>query len=137
MTGRRTVAEALAAYRSRIERIDAATLAKTPEAVIVDTRDSLDRQAEGAIPGSIPIPLSVLLWRADPDSPSRDERIADLDARLVVVCNDGFSSSWAAAELVSLGFGRAGDLIGGHRAWVAAGLPVERPNQTSGRDITH
>jgi rhodanese-related sulfurtransferase len=122
---RHTVAAALAGFRSRIERIDAATLAETPEAVVVDTRDANDRHAEGVIPGSIPIPLSVLLWRADPDSPSRDDRIADLDARVVVVCNDGYSSSWAAAELVSLGFARAGDLIGGHRAWVAAGLPVE------------
>lgn len=138
MTDRRTVADALAAYRSRIDRIDAVALSNTADAVIVDTRDSRDRRAEGVIPGSLPIPLSVLLWRADPDSPSRDERIARLDARLVLVCNDGFSSSWAAAELVSLGFTRVGDLVGGHRAWMAAGLPVEdADDQPDVREKTH
>ena len=51
-------------------------------------------------------------------------RIADLDARVIIVCNDGYSSSLAAANLARLGFTRAADLAGGYRAWAAAGLPT-------------
>ena len=94
-------------------------------AIIVDLRCEADRLAEGAIPNALPIALSVLPWRADPTSPSRDDRIADRDARLILVCNDGYSSSLAASDLVRMGFTDAGDLEGGFRAWTAAGLPVE------------
>src|SRR5205823_716923 len=66
-------------------------------AILVDTRDSDDRRAEGVIPGSIHVPLSVLEWRADPASEAHDPRLGGLDRRLVIVCNDGFSSSLAAA----------------------------------------
>ena len=91
---------------------------------MVDTRSESDRRAEGWIGGSIHVPLSVLLWRADPESEATDERINRLAGRLVIVCNDGYSSSWVGAVLVDLGFTNVADLAGGHRAWVAAGLPV-------------
>ncbi|MFZ0493275.1 MAG: rhodanese-like domain-containing protein, partial [Acidimicrobiia bacterium] len=68
----------------------------------------------------------VLEWRADPDSRWKDRRIADQDLTLILMCNDGFSSSLAAATLVDMGFAHAGDLTGGFRAWRAAGLPVVR-----------
>ena len=51
--------------------------------------------------------------------------MTDPDLRLVIVCNDGYSSLLAAAGLVRMGFDRCGHLEGGHRAWMAAGLPVE------------
>lgn len=63
--------------------------------------------------------------RLDPSSEFRDERLADLTLRLILVCNDGYSSSLAASTLRDLGFARAADLIGGYRAWLAEGLPVE------------
>jgi rhodanese-related sulfurtransferase len=44
---------------------------------------------------------------------------------VILVCTDGFSSSLAAATLLGLGFARATDVVGGFRAWVAAGLPLE------------
>ena len=102
-----------------------ALAAQADGATIVDLRCGADRLAEGGIPGAVPIALSVLLWRADPTSASRDERIADRDARLILVCNDGYSSSLAASDLVEMGFPHAGDIAGGFRAWAAAGLPVE------------
>lgn len=40
------------------------------------------------------------------------------------VCAHGYSSSFAAAALVELGFERAGDLNGGFEAWRESGLPV-------------
>jgi rhodanese-related sulfurtransferase len=45
---------------------------------------------------------------------------------VILVCNEGYQSSLAAATLQDLGFARATDLDGGFQAWRAAGLPVER-----------
>jgi rhodanese-related sulfurtransferase len=43
------------------------------------------------------------------------------------MCQDGYQSSLAAANLQKLGIARATDVVGGFRAWRAAGLPVARP----------
>ncbi|MGI9649297.1 MAG: rhodanese-like domain-containing protein [Acidimicrobiia bacterium] len=117
----------LTAARSQIQRFTptAAREAQASGATIIDLRCGTDREAEGSIPGAIPIALSVLPWRVDPGSDYRDERLTDRDASLILVCNDGYSSSLAAAQLVSMGFVRAADLDGGFRAWAAAGLPLQ------------
>ena len=95
-------------------------------AIVIDLRCDSDRLA-GVIPGSIPIARSVLEWRCDPTSDWSEPRVARPDERVVLVCQDGFSSSLAADSLRQLGFERVGDLIGGMRAWQAAGLPVVPP----------
>ena len=85
------------------------------------------------IPGSIHIPRSVLEWRVDPDSPFRNAAVADLERELILVCADGYSSSLAVVSLEQLGFVRVGDLAGGFRGWVAAGLAtVDAPRRSAG-----
>ncbi|CAN5610305.1 hypothetical protein BH20CHL6_BH20CHL6_10650 [soil metagenome] len=93
-------------------------------ALLIDTRCQDDRIATGVIPGSVHVPLSVLPWRADPSSDHRDERLADLDASIVLLCAHGYSSSLAAMTLRQLGFRHATDVVGGFEAWASAGLPV-------------
>jgi rhodanese-related sulfurtransferase len=124
-----TIAEMLEEARSRIDR---ATTAETRAAIadggiVIDLRCDSSRQAGGVIPGSIPIARSVLEWRCDPASEWRDDRVARPDARVILVCEHGYSSSLAADNLARLGFENVGDLIGGFEAWVEDGLPVERP----------
>jgi len=104
----------------------AALAAQAAGATIIDLRCEPDREAEGAIPGAIPVALSVLPWRVDPESEWRDDRLTDRAATVILVCNDGYSSSLAAANLVRMGFSSAGDLEGGFRSWAAAGLPIDR-----------
>jgi rhodanese-related sulfurtransferase len=41
-----------------------------------------------------------------------------------VVCEEGYSSSLAAASLQDIGLVNATDVIGGFEAWKAAGVPV-------------
>ncbi len=65
----------------------------------------------------------MLEWRFAPDSPWRLPQ-AGPGAVVVVVCNEGYASSLAAAALRRLGVPAATDLAGGFRAWVAAGLPT-------------
>ena len=43
---------------------------------------------------------------------------------MIVMCDEGFQSSLAAATLQDLGHAQATDLAGGFQAWRAAGLPV-------------
>jgi rhodanese-related sulfurtransferase len=43
--------------------------------------------------------------------------------RLILICDEGYQSSLAAATLQRFG-AYAGDVIGGFRAWRRAGLPV-------------
>jgi len=85
-----------------------------PELLIVDIRSTDERERFGVIPGSKHVPYSVLPWRADQTSESRDEELAG--RRICLVCAHGYSSSLAAAQLVALGID-AGDLIGGYEAW--------------------
>lgn len=123
----RTAEDLLAEARSKIERLTPvqALEATRQGAIIVDIRCEGDREAEGRIPGSVHVPRTVMEWRADPTSDHRDVRIADFGARLIVMCNDGYSSSLAAATLRDMGFASAADMVSGYRGWVTAGLPIE------------
>lgn len=126
---RLTINELLQQAREQISRLTPheAADAQSAGAVIVDTRDSADRAAEGIIPGSVLVTRNTLEWRADPAAEASDPRLANLEADLLIVCNDGYSSSLAADTLRQLGHPTAGDIIGGYRAWKAAGLPTTAP----------
>ncbi|MDX6469661.1 MAG: hypothetical protein QOF75_1464 [Gaiellaceae bacterium] len=119
----RGIAALLAEARSRIARYTPAE-AHAEDVVLVDLRSHDERARTGIIPGSIHIPRSVLEWRCDPGSGWSNANVAERSLPLVLVCAHGYSSSFAAAALVELGFERAGDLAGGFEAWAEAGLPV-------------
>jgi len=127
VASRTTVDDLLREARARIDRLEPQQAEREIRAgaLLIDTRCEGDRRREGRVAGAVHIPRTVLEWRADPASDASDERIARLDARLILMCNDGYSSSLAAANLSRMGFGRVADLMGGYRAWVKAGLPVD------------
>lgn len=87
-------------------------------ALLVDIRPATNREQEGELPGAVVIERIHLEWRLDPTSPDRIAEAAP-DRRVVVVCNEGYSSSLAARTLRHLGVHRATDLVGGYRAWRA------------------
>ena len=126
MSERTTIVELLATARASLDRLTptAALEAQQAGAILIDTRCAEQRSADGDVPGAIPIPLSVLYWRLDPASPSREPSLADPSARVILLCAHGYSSSLAAATLRGLGFASATDVDGGFEAWAAAGLPV-------------
>jgi rhodanese-related sulfurtransferase len=86
-------------------------------ALVVDIRPSEQRTRDGDLPGAVVVDRNVLEWRLDPTSPDRLPQATDLDLRVVLVCNEGYSSSLAAATLQELGLHRATDLVGGYTAW--------------------
>jgi rhodanese-related sulfurtransferase len=80
----------------------------------------------GRCPGALVIDRNVLEWRLDPSSPHRMKEADRADRRVVIVCNEGYSSSLAAHTLQRLGLVNATDLRGGHQAWTAwKALPPE------------
>ena len=123
---RRTIDDLLAEARSSLQRLtpEEAVAAMADGAVLVDVRSDHQRERDGIVPDAVHHPRNVLEWRADPASDARDERIADHGRHLIVMCNEGYASSLAAATLQELGFERATDLDGGFQAWRDAGLPT-------------
>jgi rhodanese-related sulfurtransferase len=126
--GARTIDELLAEVRARIDRIHPAEVAARLDAgaLLVDTRPWEQRSRDGAVPGAVVVDRNVLEWRLDPASPDRLPEVTGYDVEVVVLCNEGYSSSLVADTLRTLGLTRTVDVIGGFVAWVAAGLPVVR-----------
>ncbi|WP_033291933.1 rhodanese-like domain-containing protein [Amycolatopsis jejuensis] len=116
----------LGTARSTLDRADPAQAAalQADGALIVDIRPHANRLAEGEIPGSVVVERIHLEWRLAPDSEWRLPGVT-AETVAVVVCNEGYASSLAAADLQRLGLTKATDLAGGFRAWSAAGLPVQ------------
>jgi rhodanese-related sulfurtransferase len=125
-----TVQELLADARRALHRVcaDALDEAVRDGAVVVDIRSDEQIERDGDLPGAVRIARNVLEWRCDPSSPWRDERVSDPGRVLVLVCDEGYQSSLAAATLQRLGLPRATDLVGGFRA-----LPGARSTALSHR----
>ena len=125
--------ELLAEARGGLERLrpETALAALTDGAVLVDIRPLEQRIVEGEVPGAIIIGRNVLEWRLDPRSDARIQALARTDARVIVMCSEGYASTLAAASLRRIGLRHATDLDGGFQAWKAAGLPT-RPAQSLG-----
>jgi len=123
-----SVEQLLADARATLCRLRAeeAHAAMQDGAELVDIRSDLQREIDGVIPGSRRLPRNVLEWRLDPACPHRDPMLGRRDARIVLLCDEGYQSSLAAATIRSFGVRGATDVIGGFRAWRAAGLPVTR-----------
>ena len=124
--GRRTVDELLAEARRHLDRVRPDELAdeRAAGALVVDVRSAEHRGQDGELPGAVVIDRNALEWRLDPASPHRVPEATGYDRRIIVVCDEGYSSSLAAAVLQDVGLVRATDLEGGFEAWAAAGLPV-------------
>jgi rhodanese-related sulfurtransferase len=92
---------------------------------LIDIRYLEQRMVDGIIPGAFQINRNELEWRLDPVSEWRDARIAqeDYQQRLIILCNQGYASSLAAAILQNMGLQNATDVDGGYQAWKEAGLP--------------
>jgi rhodanese-related sulfurtransferase len=114
--------------RQRFKRLTPpeAQAARSRGALLVDTRTADQRGSGGSIPGALVIDRTVLEWRLDPTSPTRVPEAANTEIHVILICQEGYSSSLAAASLLDLGLVNATDVIGGFEAWRAAGLPVNR-----------
>lgn len=123
--GHRSIDELLEDARRHFVRVSPreAAAAMDDGGLLVDIRPYEQRRRDGVVPGALVIDRNVLEWRLDPQCEHRIPWAARRDHRIMVLCNEGYSSSLAAHTLRQLGLD-ATDVIGGFVAWRADGLPV-------------
>ena len=111
-----TIDELLAQARDQLARVQPEDLSRLQAegALVVDIRPIEQRQRDGELDGALIIDRNVLEWRIAPSSPNR---VVDIDETqtVIIVCNEGYQSSLAAATLRQLGVAGATDLIGGYQ----------------------
>ena len=110
----------LAAARARLERVSPDDLPGEVAlgAVVVDMRPIEQRLRDGELRGAIVVDRNVLEWRLDPTCPYHLPQVSNAETRIILVCNEGYGSSLAAATLQDLGLHRATDLVGGFQALI-------------------
>lgn len=121
----------LAAARSRVDRITPAQAwqeVREGSARLVDIRPAAQRAVEGEVAEVLDpwvIERNVLEWRLDPRQEASLPGVALTD-RVIVLCQEGYTSSLAADSLRSIGVEGATDVVGGFAAWRDLGLPMTR-----------
>jgi len=123
----------LAEARSGLSRLEPAVAyeAVLDGALLVDIRPEFQRRRDGEVPAAIIVERNHLEWRLHPESPARIPEATGFDVRWIVLCDEGYASSLAAAALQALGFHGATDVIGGLQAWRTAGMPLGKPGRVS------
>jgi rhodanese-related sulfurtransferase len=139
--GSLSIAQILSNARSKLQRLTPAQAYNEfhdpdyPMPVfLVDIRPEAQRKAEGGIDGSLIIERNVLEWRFDPRCDSRLAIADRYDLKIIIYCQEGFTSSLAAASLQEMGLLNATDIVGGYVAWRDEGLPgqIKPPSATIG-----
>jgi rhodanese-related sulfurtransferase len=129
---RSAVSRLLEESRAGLRRVQPEELetVRAAGALVVDIRPVEQRRRDGELPGAVVVDRNVLEWRLDPTS-GFEIPAAREGRRVVLVCNEGYASSLAAATLQDLGLTGATDLAGGYRAWRehvgADGVPPSPP----------
>jgi rhodanese-related sulfurtransferase len=106
--------------KARIRELDVDTVKSMMERgekfVLIDVREESE-WAKDHLPGAVHLGKGVL---------ERDveERIADLDAPLILYCGGGFRSALAADNLQKMGYRNVQSMDGGIRDWRARGYPL-------------
>ena len=116
-------AELLARARSQICEIpvsDASVrLAGVDPPALIDVRE-LDEFQQGAIDGAVHIPRGFLESRIG-------TAVSDTAAPIIVSCQSGARSAFAAQTLAALGYSDVTSLAGGFGAWKQSGQPWKTP----------
>jgi rhodanese-related sulfurtransferase len=120
------VDELLAQARQHLVRVDAHQAKRIFDdgGLLIDIRPAAQRTEFGEIPGALIIERNNLEWRLDPQGSHRILEAVDPSRPVVIVCQEGYASSLAAASLVQLGRTNTTDLAGGFVAWQAAGYRI-------------
>ena len=92
--------------------------------LLIDIRPAAQRAEFGEVPGALIVERNNLEWRLDPGGSHRIPEAENPDRPVVIICQEGYASSLAAASLIDVGRTAVTDLDGGFVAWKQAGLPT-------------
>ena len=122
MTQKRGFKAMLAEANAAIETVsvqDLPYLLEDEEAMLVDVRETVELETDGAIPNALHVPRGMLEFHADPESPIYKQDLKT-DKKLVVYCGTGGRSALAAKTLIDMGYEDVASLAGGYAAWKSA-----------------
>ena len=122
-----TVKEMVAAARAAVPPVappEAAQLAQSGRALIVDVRDGTEVQASGKVKGALHVSRGLLEFKADPESPMYDPKFQK-DKTIILYCASGGRSALAGKTLKDMGYGDVRNL-GGFQDWLGSGGAVEK-----------
>lgn len=111
--------EMLAQANSAIETVsvqDLPYLLDDSDVVVLDVRETVERENEGLIPGSVHVSRGLLEFQADPDSPAYNRALKP-EARIILYSETGGRSTLAAKTLFDMGYSDVSTLAGGYAAW--------------------
>jgi rhodanese-related sulfurtransferase len=116
----------LAQARLSLRRVDPQQAKKIAEdgGLLIDIRPAAQRAEFGEVPGALIVERNNLEWRLDPGGSHRIPEAENPDRPVVIICQEGYASSLAAASLLEVGRTAVTDLDGGFVAWKKAGLPT-------------
>jgi len=116
----------LAALRARIAEISPSDAQRLQQqgAALIDVREA-DEIAQGSPPGALRLGRGFLELRVE-------DAIPDFDQPVVLMCNGGTRSLFAADSLARMGYSTLFSMVGGFSRWKAEGLPFEQPSQLDG-----
>ncbi|MHC4548884.1 MAG: molybdopterin-synthase adenylyltransferase MoeB [Planctomycetota bacterium] len=111
----------LARLRETVPEVSAAEAAALAAAgaILVDVREREENVA-GSAQGAVSLPKGFLELEAE-------QRLPDKGKTVLVFCQTGLRSLFAAEALTRLGYADVRNVAGGFRAWSEAGLPAEAP----------
>ena len=108
--------------KQRIQEIDVAgyrlLVEEDASVLLIDTREESEFAA-GHAAGALHLSKGII---------ERDieHRVPENERTLVLYCGGGYRSALAADNLQRMGYRRVWSLAGGWRAWLEAGMPVEK-----------
>jgi len=93
--------------------------------LLIDVREA-DEYAQGHLPGAVHMSRGMLEFKLA-GNPAYQPR----DLRIVLYCKTSGRAALSAQSLQAMGYLNVQSIAGGYDAWVAAGLPVAKPQAPS------
>ena len=123
----KTAHDLVAAAKARIQEVplDQAEAAIARADVLLDVREDAEFAA-GHLPGAVHASRGMLEFKL-----SSQPALASRDLKFVVYCKTSGRAALAAAAMQDMGYLDVVSIAGGFDAWVAAGMPVHRPELPS------
>jgi rhodanese-related sulfurtransferase len=123
----KTAAQLVAEAKQRVENLTPDQVSAELErgdALLVDLRETNEREQNGVIPGAVHASRGMLEFYADPTSSYHREEFSP-DRRIIFHCASGGRSALAADTVHQMGYKNVAHLDGGFKAWKESGREVE------------
>jgi sulfur-carrier protein adenylyltransferase/sulfurtransferase len=111
------------AVKSEIQEVTVAEARAATDALLVDVREA-DEWSNGHLPGALFVPRGFLEQRIE-------AKVNDKSRRIILYCEGGTRSAFAAKTMIELGYTRVASMAGGFTRWKELGFPFDIPRAMS------